>query len=81
MEQWEHAIEVFEVVFQKRQSLVLWWELLVDSAFEDVLENIRTPLYPLIVFYRGCRDHVLKGIVARLLVHPLDAFGRENRET
>ena len=81
MEQREHAIEVFEIVFQKRQGLVLWGELLLDSAFGDVLENVRTPLYPLIVFYRGCRDHVLKGIVAGLLVHPLDALGRENGET
>lgn len=78
VEERKHAIEILEIVLQQREGFGLRRQRPVDASLEKVLEHVGLPLYPLVVVYGGRRDHVLEGIVPRLVIDPLDALGRED---
>lgn len=78
VEERKHAVEVFKVVFQQGKGLGFGWELAVYATLEDVLEDVGSPLDPLVVLDGGGRYHVLERVVSRLVIDPLYTFGREN---
>lgn len=80
MEEREHAIEIFEVVFQERKSFSFRRQWSVYSSLEQISENVWFPLDPFVVVDRSGRYHILERTVASLVVDPLDALRREDGE-
>ena len=80
MEERKHAIEILEEVFQQRQCLISRRKRHKNWPRKQITENLRLPENPFIVIGSGRGYHVLEGIIARFLAHPLNAFGREYRK-
>lgn len=80
MEEWEHAVEVFEEIFEQGHALSLWRKLLEYGSSEKVREYLWFPVHPLVLIHRSRRDHFLERRVASLFIHPLDTLWREDGE-
>lgn len=60
VKQWEHAVEILEVVLQQRQSFLSRGQRMEHAAHEEVTKDFGLPINPFVVV-DGCqRDHGLK---------------------
>jgi hypothetical protein len=75
VKQGKHAVEVFEEVLEKGQSLLFRRQGLEDTTDENVSEYFRLPILPLRVFLiDSILDRFLKRCVSSLLINPLNTF-------
>lgn len=74
MEEREHAVEIFEEIFEQRHRFGLGRQRPEDGSLEKVSEYLRLPISPFVVVFRDFGNHILEGIVASLVVDPLDAL-------
>lgn len=80
VEEGEHAVEIFKIILEKRQSFTLGREGAENGPLEEVAKDFGLPVRPLVVVEGNIGDHLLERLIPSLLVDPLDALGRENGE-
>lgn len=74
MEEWEHAVEIFEEILEQRHCFGFGWQRSEDGSLEKVPEYLRLPISPFVVVFRDFGNHILEGVVAGLMIDPLDAL-------
>lgn len=81
VKQGKHAVEIFEIVFEKRDAFILRWQRLENASHEQVAEYLGLPEQPskfFIFFGDGILDCLLERSVSGLLVDPFDSLLRKD---